>query len=128
MVPGARLVAFTASTDLDRAAAFYVDCLGLSLIERTPFALVLDGGGVQLRVSQVEQKAPAPYTVLGWSVDDLDAAVEHLRAGGVVFTRYPGMDQDRHDAWTAPGGSRVAWFTDPDGNVLSLQEPPPVSG
>lgn len=128
MVPGARLVAFIASTDLDRAAAFYVDCLRLSLVERTPFALVLDGGGAQLRVALVEEKAPAPYTVLGWSVDDLDAAVEQLRARGVGFTRYPGMDQDQHDAWTAPGGSRVAWFTDPDGNVLSLQEPPAFSG
>lgn len=128
MLRGAALVAFVASSDLDRAAAFYVDLLGLSLIERTPFALLLDGGGTQLRVTRVEGKVSVPYTVLGWSVDDLDAAVEYLRARGVLFTRYAGMEQDRHDAWTAPGGSRIAWFTDPDGNVLSLQEPPPLSG
>lgn len=124
MVQGARLVAFAACTDLDRAAAFYVDRLGLAVRERTPFALVLDGGGSQLRLTLVDRKEPAPYTVLGWSVGDLDAAVEELRGRGVAFTRYPGMEQDAHDAWTAPGGSRVAWFTDPDGNVLSLQEPP----
>lgn len=57
---------------------------------------------------------------------DLDAAVEELRGRGVAFTRYPGMEQDGHEAWTAPGGSRGTWFTDPDGNVLSLQKPPPV--
>ncbi len=124
MVPSARLVAFVACADLDRAAAFYVDRLGLPLIERTPFALVLDGGGSQLRVTRVEEKAAAPYTVLGWMVDDLNADVEDLRAKGVAFIRYPGLKQDGHDAWTAPGGSRIAWFADPDGNVLSLQQPP----
>lgn len=124
MLPNARLVAFAACTDLDRAAAFYVERLGLSLLERTPFALVLDGGGTQLRVTRVEERAPASYTVLGWTVDDLDVTVEALRSRGVTFTRYPGMEQDEHDAWTAPGGSRIVWFTDPDGNVLSLTEPP----
>ncbi len=124
MVRDARLVAFVATTDLDRAAAFYADRLGLALLERTPFALVFEGGGTQLRVTRVGEKAAAPYTVLGWVVEELDAAVDDLRAKGIVFTRYPGTEQDEHDAWTAPGGSRVAWFADPDGNVLSLQQPP----
>jgi catechol 2,3-dioxygenase-like lactoylglutathione lyase family enzyme len=61
--------------------------------------------------------------VLGWVVDDVTAAVEELRAAGVTFTRYDGLDQDDHDVWTAPGGDRVAWFADPDGNVLSLAQP-----
>jgi catechol 2,3-dioxygenase-like lactoylglutathione lyase family enzyme len=128
MLRDARLVAFAATTDLDRAAAFYVDRLGLALLERTPLALVLDGGGTRLRVTRVEEKAAAPYTVLGWAVDDLDAVVEDLRARGVAFTRYRGLEQDEHDAWIAPGGARIAWFRDPDGNVLSLQEPPHQEG
>lgn len=128
MLSGARLVAFVASTDLDRAAAFYIDRLGLPLLERTPLALVLDGGGAQLRVTRVEEKPLTPYTVLGWSVDNLQVTVEDMRTRGIVFSRYPGIEQDRYDAWTAPGGSRIAWFTDPDGNVLSLQEPPAFSG
>lgn len=128
MLSGARLVAFAACTDLQRAETFYVDRLGLPVIERTPVALVLDGGGTQLRVTRVDDKAHVPYTVLGWSVNALDAAVDELRARGVRFIRYRGMEQDRHDAWTAPGGSRIAWFADPDGNVLSLQEPPAFSG
>ena len=81
---------------------------------------MLDSDGVQLRVTLVAEKAEAMYTVLGWEVDDLTAQVAALWARGVVFNRYPGMEQDADDAWTAPDGTKVAWFTDPDGNVLSL--------
>jgi catechol 2,3-dioxygenase-like lactoylglutathione lyase family enzyme len=115
------LVAFVPSTDLDRSARFYLDVLGLTAIEQTPFALAVDAGGTTLRVTQVDERADAPYTVLGWTVPDIDAAVDALRAKGVEFTRYDGMDQDAHDTWTAPGGARIAWFRDPDGNTLSLQ-------
>jgi catechol 2,3-dioxygenase-like lactoylglutathione lyase family enzyme len=124
MLPTARLTAFVATTDLDRAAAFYVDVLGLRLVGRDSYAAVVDGQGAQLRITLVEAKAAAPYTVLGWEVPDLDAAVDDLRARGVTFTRYPGMDQDEHDAWCAPDGTRVAWFADPDGNTLSLHASP----
>src|SRR5580700_1565325 len=61
-------------------------------------------------------------TVLGWRVTDITAAVRGLAAKGVVFLRYEGMDQDSDGVWTAPGGDKVAWFTDPDGNVLSLTQ------
>jgi catechol 2,3-dioxygenase-like lactoylglutathione lyase family enzyme len=124
VIASARLTAFVASTDLDRSAAFYVDTLGLSAREQTPFALVLDGLGANLRVTAVLEKAATEYTVLGWDVDDLNAAVDDLRGRGITFTRYDGMDQDTHDAWTAPSGTRVAWFRDPDGNTLSLQQHP----
>ncbi|SDD55197.1 VOC family protein [Rhodococcus tukisamuensis] len=119
--PG-RLVAFIASTDLDVSSMFYVDTLGLRLVERTQFALVVDGGGTYLRVTLVQAKEDTGYTVLGWQLDDLDAGVDELRSKGVEFTRYQGMDQDEHDAWTAPDGTRVAWFRDPHGNVLSLHQ------
>lgn len=117
-----RLVAFLASTDLDRSAAFYSDTVGLPVRERNSFALVLDGGGTELRVTLVGEKSPAPYTVLGWQVAHLDTAVDELRGRDVRFLRYEGMSQDDHDAWTTPDGGRVAWFSDPDGNVLSLHE------
>ena len=121
--PG-RLVAFAATRDLARAQRFYTDQLGLMLVEANPGAVVLDSDGVQLRVTLVADKAETPYTVLGWDVDDLTAAVAALRARGVTFHRYPGMDQDSDDAWTAPDGTKVAWFSDPDGNVLSLSRHP----
>ena len=120
--PG-QLVGFVASTDLDVSQMFYVDTLGLSVSERNQFALILDGGGgAELRVTLVQSRADTGYTVLGWRVEDMDGVVDSLREKGVEFTRYPGMDQDEHDAWTAPDGLRVVWFRDPHGNVLSLFE------
>ena len=69
------------------------------------------------------ERAAAAYTVLGWKVDDLDATIDGLVRRGVRFLRFDGMDQDGRGAWTAPGGERIAWFADPDGNTLSLQAP-----
>ncbi len=117
------LVAFAASTNLDRSHGFYGGVLGLRRVEATPFANVYAAAGAQLRVTAVVRVARADYTVLGWSVRDLDAAVQALRARGVEFKRYRGVDQDADGVWTAPGGSRIVWFQDPDGNTLSLQQP-----
>ncbi len=123
MISTARITAFVATTDLAEAIDFYVDVVGLTLLGRDdPFAAVVDGQGAQVRITVVHEKADAPYTVLGWEVPDLDAAVDDLRARGVTFTRYDGMDQDDHDAWAAPDGTRVAWFADPAGNTLSLHQ------
>jgi len=122
MTPPGRLVAFAATRDLDRAERFYRDVLGLPILTKNPHAIAFDNDGTELRVTLVAAFAHAPYTVLGWSVEDLTAQVSRLRDRGVTFTRYPGMEQDADDAWTAPDGTRVAWFTDPDGSVLSLHE------
>jgi catechol 2,3-dioxygenase-like lactoylglutathione lyase family enzyme len=122
MIAGARLVAFLATTDLGRARDFYVELLGLAVRDENPYALVLDGGGTELRVTAVPEKPPTPYTVLGWQVEELDVAVRELTGKGVEFLRYEGMEQDALGAWTSPSGTRVAWFPDPDGNVLSLSQ------
>ena len=76
-----------------------------------------------VRITAVPERAPAAYTVLGWKVDDLDATIDRLVSRGVTFLRFDGMEQDDRGAWTAPGGDRIAWFADPDGNTLSLQAP-----
>jgi hypothetical protein len=75
-----------------------------------------------LRLTAVEQPAAAPYTILGWEVADIVSMIEQLTARGVRFTRYEGMGQDEHGVWVAPGGAKIAWFLDPDGNNLSLTE------
>jgi catechol 2,3-dioxygenase-like lactoylglutathione lyase family enzyme len=124
MLRDAELVAFVASRDLDVSGQFYGDVLGFELIESTSFAKVFAAGGTTLRVTRVDEVAGAAYTVLGWKVGDLHAAIDGLRARGVEFKRYDGLEQDEHGAWTAPGGSRIAWFADPDGNTLSLQQAP----
>jgi catechol 2,3-dioxygenase-like lactoylglutathione lyase family enzyme len=123
----ARLVAFVATSDLARARAFYEEGLGLVLEEVTPFALAFRSGGTLLRATLVEDRAPAPYTVLGWAVDDVDRTVTELAGRGIPFNRYPAMDQDELGIWHSPHGARVAWFSDPDGNVLSVTQYPPVS-
>ncbi len=117
-----KLMAFVATTDPERAKAFYHGKLGLPLIEADQFAVVFDAAGTMLRVAIVQEMTPARYTVLGWHVPDIVSAVNDLQAAGVVFQRYPGMEQDELGIWKAPGGAKVAWFKDPDGNVLSLAQ------
>ena len=122
MLDSAELVAFVATADGARARRFYEEVLGLRLVEETPFALVFHFAGTTLRVTFVERVGPAPHTVLGWTVEDIHATMAGLVARGVAFERYPGLDQDEEGVWRSPSGARVAWFKDPDGNVLSLTQ------
>lgn len=122
MLSSAELIAFASTARPDGAAAFYRDVLGLTLVADEPFALVFDAHGTMLRVTKVDAVQPAPYTVLGWRVTDIRKAVEELGGRGVVFERYAGMPQDDLGIWTSPAGARIAWFRDPDGNVLSLTQ------
>lgn len=121
---GASLIAFVSTADAARAIVFYRDTLGLTLVADEPFAAVFDALGTMLRITKVGQVVAAPYTVLGWRVGDITAVVRVLGARGVSFRRYDGMDQDPLGIWTSPGGAKVAWFQDPDGNVLSLTQFP----
>ena len=122
MNPDWELVAFVATADPVQAQRFYEGALGLPLISDDPFALIFDAHGTLLRVQKVDSVAAAPYTVLGSSTRDIEADVEALSAKGVAFERYEGMEQDANGIWNAPDGARVAWFKDPDGNLLSLSE------
>jgi catechol 2,3-dioxygenase-like lactoylglutathione lyase family enzyme len=122
MLNDADLVAFVATSDITKARAFYADVLGLTLTEDTPFACVFDANGTSVRVTPVRDHTPAPYTVLGWNVADIAASVRDLTSRGVVFQRFDGMEQDDLGIWTTPGGDFVAWFKDPDDNVLSLTQ------
>jgi predicted enzyme related to lactoylglutathione lyase len=116
------LVAFVGVADLGRAREFYGTVLGLTFSEDTPYALVAEVNGTMLRIAAVGEPVVAPYTVLGWSVTDISSTIDDLVKKGVLFTRYEGMGQDERGVWTAPDGSKVAWFLDPDGNNLSLTE------
>lgn len=122
MLKNAKIMAFTGTRDAARAKTFYRDQLGLTLVEENAFALVFDAGGTMLRVTNVPELTPAQFTVLGWEVPDITQAVRGLAAKGVAFSRYPGMVQDNDGVWTSPAGARVAWFSDPDGNILSLTQ------
>ncbi len=122
MLKSSPVVAFAAAADLDRARAFYEQALGLPVVERNDFACVIDANGTMLRITAVPEVSRPGYTVLGWRVADISATARGLAAKGVVFERYDSMDQDDDGVWTTPGGDKVAWFTDPDGNILSLTQ------
>jgi len=122
MLSSCEVISFVATAKPTEARRFYQEILGLRLVADEPFALVFDAHGVMLRVSRVHELIPAPYTVLGWKVADISAAVKELEARGVAFERYEGFDQDDLGIWASPSGAKVAWFKDPDGNTLSLTQ------
>jgi catechol 2,3-dioxygenase-like lactoylglutathione lyase family enzyme len=127
MLGSSKLVAFVAARDANLARAFYRDTLGLSPVSEDQFALVFDVQGTMLRVTLVPELSPAKYTVLGWEVADISGAVQSLGEKGVKFEHYGFPTQDERGVWTAAGGAKVAWFKDPDGNVLSITQHPPGS-
>jgi len=119
------LVGFVTIVDVERATKFYRDTLGLRLVRKDlPFALVFDAHGTMLRLAIGHEHMPTAGTVLGWQVMDVEAVVRDLMGRGVVFERYGFLKADELGIWTAPTGARIAWFKDPDGNVLSVSEHP----
>lgn len=117
-----RVVTFLLTVRPEAAVAFYRDVLGLKFVRDDGFALVFDLNGVMLRIAKVKEHKPLPSTVLGWETRDIGADVATLKAKGVRFEIYEGMGQDAQGVCTFPGGDKVAWFKDPDGNVLSLSQ------
>jgi catechol 2,3-dioxygenase-like lactoylglutathione lyase family enzyme len=123
------IIGFLTIVDVARAKEFYRDTLGLRLLsEEPPFALVFEAHGIMLRLGMGKERPPVQGTVLGWEVPDVAAAVRDLEQSGVHFERYPQLPQDELGVWSAPGGAKVAWFKDPDGNVLSLSSHPERKG
>jgi len=121
-LPGSELISFMPTTDLVAARAFYEKGLGLAVAGESPIAITFDANGTTLRVISVEKIDVAPYTSLGWNVTDIEASIRELSSRGVVFEHFDGVDQDDLGVWRSPGGARVAWFKDPDGNTLSLTQ------
>jgi catechol 2,3-dioxygenase-like lactoylglutathione lyase family enzyme len=122
------IIAFVPIVDVARAKHFYRETLGLPLLsEEPPFAVVFNANGIMLRLVMAKELPPRLGTTLGWRVVDLASVVTELSAAGVAFEQYPGMPQDQLGIWTAPTGAKVAWFKDPDGNLLSISEHPEVN-
>jgi predicted enzyme related to lactoylglutathione lyase len=124
MLANERLVAFIPVSDLSAGRPFYESILGLRVTEANPFAVVVEANGTMVRLTQVPDLTPQAFTIAGWVVADIEATLDTLVARGVVFRHYDGMGQNDQGIWEAPGGDRVAWFSDPDGNTLSLSSSP----
>ena len=122
MLSQSKIVAFVATSKPESAKSFYEQTLGLRLIADDPFAIVFDANGITLRVQKVQAHTPPGYTVLGWDVADIHSEIKELTEREVRFERYEGLEQDESGVWTSPSGAKVAWFKDPDGNVLSLTQ------
>jgi len=117
------IVAFVPTKDPEKARAFYEGVLGLRFVKDDGFALVLDANGIMVRVAKVAPEyKPAPFTILGWQVSGIEKMVAGLQGKGVHFERFGFFEQDELGIWTAPTGDKVAWFKDPDGNVLSVSQ------
>jgi catechol 2,3-dioxygenase-like lactoylglutathione lyase family enzyme len=124
MLGNQKIVAFVPIRDAARAHAFYRDTLGLRLLAEDNFALLFKVGGVHLRTTLIGKFQPQPFTVLGWSVADAAETACKLNSAGISCERFPPLDQDELGLWRAPGGAQIAWFKDPDGNILSISQLP----
>ena len=124
MITEGEVMGFIPTVDADRAREFYEGVLGLDFVSDDPFAMVVRSRGTYIRVAKLKEFTPAPYTILGWRVKDVESEVKTLTAKGVIFNRYPSLAQSELGVWTAPGGSKIAWFLDPDGNALSISQHP----
>src|SRR5215212_7013042 len=122
MLANSKIGAFVASANPSRAREFYEKILGLEFVRDEPYALVFNANGTSLRIQKVQEVAVVPYTVIGWHVKDIKSVVSDLRGRGVDFVVVEGFGQDPLGIVTFPGGAQVAWFKDPDGNTLSLDQ------
>jgi catechol 2,3-dioxygenase-like lactoylglutathione lyase family enzyme len=109
------------SSDIARAKEFYADTLGLEVTEESGMLTLHLTGGTTVLIYPKDNHVPATFTVLNFPVDDVDKAVDELSARGVRFERYEGMDQDERGVMRDQGPA-IAWFSDPDRNIISVLE------
>jgi catechol 2,3-dioxygenase-like lactoylglutathione lyase family enzyme len=117
-----KIMAFVPTKNSETARAFYEGVLGLRFVKDDGFALVLESNGITVRAAKVKDFTPAPFTVLGWQVTEIEDVVRALKEKGVHFETFGFFKQDELGIWTAPSGDKVAWFKDPDGNILSVSQ------
>ena len=122
MLSNQRIKAFVSTVQPSVAREFYEKNLGLNLLSQDKYGIEFEANEAHIRLSVVEKLTPQPLTILGWDTDDIVSAINDLSANGIIFERYNFIEQDENGIWTAPGGTRVAWFKDPDGNLLSVSD------
>ena len=122
MLASSKLLGFVPTKNAAASREFYESKLGFEFVSDDPFALVMRAGDATIRIAKVPNFKPAPYTVLGWEVSDIEGVVKWLQERGIACEKFPWVEDKELGIWSAPGGDRVAWFKDPDGNVLSVSQ------
>jgi catechol 2,3-dioxygenase-like lactoylglutathione lyase family enzyme len=122
MLASGKLVGFIPTRDYDKARAFYEGKLGWEFLSLDQYALVMSIGGHRIRIAKVPDFTPLQGTILGWEVENIAAVAAWLGRKGVVLEKYPFVQDRELGIWTAPSGDKVAWFKDPDGNILSVSQ------
>lgn len=122
MLANKKLKAFVPTVKPGEAKSFYKDILGLKLLSEDNYALEFDANGTSVRIIIVQDLKPYPFTVLGWNIDNIISVIKQLNDKNIFCERYEFLEQDNLGIWTSPNGAKVAWFKDPDGNILSLTE------
>lgn len=122
MLADKELKAFVPTVQPQKAKLFYKDILGLKLISEDDYALEFEANGVLVRVIIVPELIPQAFTILGWNIDDIYSMIKSLNKKDIFCEKYDFLEQDLLGVWVSPGGSKVAWFKDPDGNILSLTQ------
>jgi catechol 2,3-dioxygenase-like lactoylglutathione lyase family enzyme len=122
MLTQGKIIGFVLTKDYDKARAFYEGKLGLEFVSLDQYALVMKAGGQMIRIAKVPNFTPLQGTILGWEVEKIDAVAAWLRDRGVIVEKYPFVQDRELGIWTTPNGDKVAWFKDPDGNILSISQ------
>lgn len=122
MLAKGKLVGFVPTKDYDAARAFYEKKLEFQFVSLDQFALVMRIGGHMIRIVKMPNFTPLQGTILGWEVEDIVAVVQWLSTRGVIPEKYPFVQDKELGIWTTPNGDKVAWFKDPDGNILSVSQ------
>ena len=124
MLASAKMGGFLFTNDYEQSRAFFESKLGFQFVSLDQFALVMKAGKSSIRISKIPNFVPAQGTVLGWEVQNIEAVVDWLTGRGVAMEKYPFVQDQQRGIWSAPRGAKVAWFKDPDGNVLSVAQHP----
>lgn len=114
-------VANLAVKDLDRSRLFFTETLGLEQVDNEgDELLVLKSGDSNINVYRSEFAGTNEATAVTWEVDDIDAEVASLKGKGVTFEHYDMPGLERRGDLHVGEGMKIAWFKDPDGNILNI--------
>lgn len=114
-------IATVAVKDLDGAGRFYENTLGLTRGAGVGGqAIAFKSGDTVVNVYRSDFAGTNKATAVTWAVDDVDSVVRALNAKGVTFEHYDLPNTRREGDVHVSGQIRVAWFKDPDGNILSV--------